>query len=414
MKRICLITTLLLLALGIGAGTTHPIEPDTLAELGAIDLQVELAANQREWADQIGISLLTVGSGTPLYAWFGHSALIVTYPMGSAVMYDWGIFDSEQEHFYLNFARGRMYYYVLASDGAWRINDALSEGRDVRLIDLDLSAEAKWALATYLSEHIGSEGATYLYHFYDDNCATRIRDIIDVGTGGDFARWAKAQSTGLTTRTLTDPFMLHRPLVTWVLSTLQGPRVDRLENRWDAMFLPLVLEEAVLDFCTPDGSSLVKSSTILAEGEGTAMAQRSATSTAVALSLSLTLMMLLLSLLSTKAKKIVLGVLYLALAVIGSLLLFMMCCSDMDMTYKNINILIINPLLFIPAFAFLFTRREKSVLATIFGLVTTILLAGRLLSPSTFVQNNLATLLVVLPLYLSGAAFQRRGDREAR
>ena len=97
MKRICLITTLLLLALGIGAGTTHPIEPDTLAELGAIDLQVELAANQREWADQIGISLLTVGSGTPLYAWFGHSALIVTYPKGSSVMYDWGIFDSEQE-----------------------------------------------------------------------------------------------------------------------------------------------------------------------------------------------------------------------------------------------------------------------------------------------------------------------------
>ena len=414
MKRICLTTTLLLLTLAITAGTSQSMETDTLAELGAIDLQVELAANQREWADQIGISLLTVGSGKPLYAWFGHSALIVTYPKGSSVMYDWGIFDSEQEHFYLNFAQGRMYYYVWASDGAWRINDALGEGRDVRLVELDLSAEAKWSLAHYLSEHIGSEGATYLYHFYDDNCATRIRDIIDVATGGDFARWAKAQSTGLTTRKLTDPFMLHRPLVTWVLSTLQGRRIDRLENRWDAMFLPLALEEAVLDFRAPDGSSLVKNATTLAEGKGPALAKRSATSIAVTLSLSLTLMLLLLSLLSPNAKKIVLGLLYLALAVIGSLLLFMMCCSDMDMTYKNINILVLNPLLFISAFTLLFTRREQSVLATIFALVTIILLAGRLLSPSTFVQDNLATLLVLLPLYLSGAAFQRRGDREAR
>lgn len=414
MKRICLTTTLLLLTLAISAGTALPMETDTLAELGAIDLQVELAANQREWADQIGISLLTVGSGKPLHSWFGHSALIVTYPKGSSVMYDWGIFDSEQEHFYLNFAQGRMYYYVWASDGAWRINDALGEGRDVRLIELDLSAEAKWSLAHYLSEHIGSEGATYLYHFYDDNCATRIRDIIDVASGGDFARWAKAQSTGLTTRKLTDPFMLHRPLVTWVLSTLQGRRVDRLENRWDAMFLPLALEEAVLDFRAPDGSSLVKNTTILAEGRGPAMAKRSSTSIAVALSLSLTLMLLLLSLLSPNAKKIVLGLLYLALAIIGSLLLFMMCCSDMDMTYKNINILVLNPLLFISAFSLLFTRREQSVLATIFALVTIILLAGRLLSPSTFVQDNLATLLVLLPLYLSGAAFQRRGDRKAR
>ncbi len=414
MKRICLTTALTLLTLALAAGTAQPIKPDTLAELGAIDLQVELAANQRRWAEEISISLLTVGSGKPLYAWFGHSALIVTLPNGSSVMYDWGIFDSEQEHFYLNFARGRMYYYVWASDSAWRINDALSEGRDVRLVELDLPAEAKWALASYLGTHIDGEGATYLYHFYDDNCATRIRDIIDVATAGGFARWAKARSTGLSTRELTDPFMLHRPLVTWVLSTLQGRRVDRIENRWDAMFLPLELEAALLDYRAPDGSSLVKNTTILAEGQGPTVVRRSSISIAVALSLSLTLMLLLLSLLSPRAKKIVLGFLYLALAIIGTLLLFMMCYSDMDMTYRNVNILILNPLLFIPAFALLFSRREKSVLATIFALLTMLLLAGRLLLPSLFVQDNLATLVVALPLYLSGAAFQRRSDREAR
>jgi len=414
MKRIALIIALLLLTLTLTAGTAQPMEPDTLSELGEIDLQVELAANQRRWAESITISLLTVGSGKPLYAWFGHSALIVSYPSGSSVMYDWGIFDAEQEHFYLNFARGRMYYYVWASDSAWRIDDALSEGRDVRLVELDLPAEAKWALANYLSDHIDGQGATYLYHFYDDNCATRIRDIIDVATQGAFGRWAKAQSTGASTRALTDPYMLHRPLVTWVLSALQGRRVDRIESRWDAMFLPLELEDAVLDFRAEDGSSLVKATTMLADGQGPTVVQRSATSAALALSLSLALLLLLLSQLAPGAKKIILGLSYLALAVIGTLLLFMMCYSDMDMTYGNVNILILNPLLFIPAFALLFSRRETSILAAIFAVVTALLLAGRLLLPAIFVQNNLTTLVVLLPLYLSGAAFERRRDREAR
>ncbi|MDX9914443.1 MAG: DUF4105 domain-containing protein [Sphaerochaeta sp.] len=410
MKRVALTAALLTLCLTLFAGTSHPVKPDTLADLGTIDLRPTLAPNQRQWAEGITITLLTIGSGDPLYAWFGHSALIVGQPNGASTMYDWGIFDFEQEHFYLNFARGRMYYYVWASDGAWRIDEALQEGRDVRLAELDLSAEAKWALAGYLSEHIGSEGATYLYHFYDDNCATRIRDIIDVATEGDFGRWAKSRSTAESARLLTAPYMLHRPLVSWVLSTLQGARVDRIESQWDAMFLPMELERAVLDYRRSDGSPLVKSLTTLAEDKSPKTTQRSATAMAVALSLSLTILLLLLP---SAARKVVLGLLYLVLAIIGSLLLFMMCYSDMDMTWANINILVINPVLFIAAFALLFTRRRHSILATILALVTTLLLIGRVVWPSLFAQDNLTTLLVLLPLYLSGAAFERRGNRKA-
>ncbi|NLA99219.1 MAG: DUF4105 domain-containing protein, partial [Spirochaetales bacterium] len=90
-----------------------------------------------------------------------------------------------------NFARGRMYYYVVASEATWRIQEAIDEERDVRLVELNLTDEAKFALITFLQKHIKTEYSTYLYHFYYDNCATRIRDIIDFATEGAFRAWAE-------------------------------------------------------------------------------------------------------------------------------------------------------------------------------------------------------------------------------
>ena len=84
------------------------------------------------------------------------------------------------------------------------------------------------------------------------------------------------------------------------------------------------------------------------------------------------------------------------------------------MTYSNINIAVINPLLFIPALLLLFDRRRGSIIMTSFSVLTIILIAGRVAMPSLFIQDNLSTLVVLLPLYLSGATLQRRGNREAR
>lgn len=413
MKRRTLTFVLVALTMASLLATTAILREDTLAGIETIDVDVKLAPNQLQWADEISISLLTVGPGDPLYAWFGHSALIVRQPNGTSIMYDWGIFDASQEHFYLNFARGRMYYYVWASNSEWRIAEAIEEGRDVRLIELDLTAQAKWALSRYLGEHISGEYSTYLYHFYDDNCATRIRDLIDVATGGAFGRWARAQSTGLGARALTAAYMNHRPLIAWTLSTLQGRRVDRTESLWDAMFLPQSLEAAVAAFQGENGSSLVKSATVLATRTTPQRQVRTSSDLAAILALTITLLLVLLWAADNDYRRIVLGLAYGLLAILGSLLLFMMLYSDMDMTYYNLNILLINPILFIPSYMMLARRRTSSTIITLFAGATIILILARLTMAALFVQDNLATLVVVLPLYLSGATFQRRGDRKA-
>lgn len=409
MKRTAsLLLLLIFLTLPLGATDDPFARYPYLSD--AVSVPQQLADNQKAWLEETSLSLVSIGAGDPLHAWFGHSALILTQPSGSQIIYDWGIFDQSQEHFYLNFAQGRMHYFIYASDARWRIEEALAEDRDVRLVELVLPDTGKFAVIGYLQSFLQGGIGTYLYHFYDDNCATRIRDLIDLATDGAFASWAQAQPPVGTLRSLTEVYMRHRPFTAWVLNALQGPSIDQPISRWDAMALPLELEQAVHDFYSEELGTVVYEE-VLQQAEQRNGQGRSPAVQTVVLALTLFATLQLLSLTAPTLKRILLGLLYLFLGALGSVLLFMMVASDMDMTFRNVNIIILNPLLFLAALRMFSRRAEgKSWLMTCFFLAT----ASLVLLKPLIGQENLATLLVLLPLYLSGATFQRRSKIKER
>ncbi|MGH0051884.1 MAG: DUF4105 domain-containing protein [Sphaerochaetaceae bacterium] len=418
MKRILISLMLLMLMSPLCSLSIHPRETeqpfDSVKELSVVDFSQPLAPNQEDWIDQTKIQLLTIGPGDPLYAWFGHSALVITQPSGSKVMYDWGIFDPGQPHFYLNFALGRMYYYVVASEATWRIQDAIDEIRDVKLVELNFPKEAKFALISFLQKNIQSEYSTYLYHFYYDNCSTRIRDIINAATAGAFQNWAESISADTSLRKSAMRNMIHNPVVFWALDFLQGKTIDKTMNRYEAMYLPEALHQAVLDFTYPDGSKLAVNEEILQDTKNMGVRFSVSDHTlsydwAYGLSgLVLGILLIIMEKKHPRLKGALLGVILFVFAILGSLLLFMMSFSDMDMTYYNSNILFVNPLLFIPAFTFFFQRKKTSRLLTFLVIIQFVLLIGRLIIPSLFVQDNLKVILFVLPIFLSGSTLQGR------
>ncbi|MBI9094676.1 MAG: DUF4105 domain-containing protein [Sphaerochaeta sp.] len=394
---------------------------DSEQELAKIDFSKELAPNQLDWVKLATLSLLTVGSGDPLYSWFGHSALIIGQPSGGEVMYDYGVFDPDQKNFYLNFARGRMYYSVWESAAAWRIEEALNEKRDVKLIELALTPEAKLATIRFLQNNAKEENSTYLYHFYYDNCATRIRDILNAATDGAFRSWAEAQTTTSSYRQLVQRYLSHSPAVFWVLDFLQGKTIDKKLNRYEEMFLPESLYQAVLDF----SPSLVKSSEILQDTSASDIRFRAHTKNVNhdwAYALFGCMLALLLFVLGKRFKRttsLLFALLLLAFGILGSVLLFMMTFSDMDMTWFNETIILVNPLLFIgmgSALVAAFSKKKQGILAkrTFQGMFVLgiALVVTKGLLPTVLVQDNLKVILLLLPLSLSGAAFYGRSDRK--
>jgi hypothetical protein len=73
---------------------------------------ISVSAQSYRLSDDAEISIITCGPfQDELYSAFGHSAIRVYDPVyGLDDVYNYGVFDFNQPNFYLNFARGYLYY----------------------------------------------------------------------------------------------------------------------------------------------------------------------------------------------------------------------------------------------------------------------------------------------------------------
>ena len=139
----------------------------------SVNAQLELTTESK-------ISILTIGPGTSLNDAFGHTAIRIKDPIYKFdIVFDYGRYDFETENFYLKFAQGKLNYEINQSDfntffGYYQYNN-----RSVKEQLLNLSTEQKTALYYQLKEAIKPENKSYLYDFFYNNCATKIKDDIE-------------------------------------------------------------------------------------------------------------------------------------------------------------------------------------------------------------------------------------------
>lgn len=322
--------------------------------------------------EYLTIKIMTLGQGDPVYVWFGHIAIIVEDALtDNSVMFDYGVFDFRQENFYTNFAFGRLYYRAVASQATSRIKYALGENRDITILTLDLPPEKRYELYSYLIDNVKPENSTYLYHHYYNNCSTKIRDAIDMAVDGALKDWASRIPSEYTYREHVRRYTGNHYVMDFVLNFLQSGVIDQPISLWDAMFLPDVLQSALLDFSYPDAHGrqvpLVKEQQILARAEGRKDVPEHWTAhwpfgllvgiiiggIGVALSLKTWRDQPFGSDESRlpKHQRVYLGLYHsvvgLVGGVFGSLLLFMVAFTNHDVTYGNTNLLLCNPLMLI-------------------------------------------------------------------
>mgnify|MGYP001336728481 FL=1 len=72
---------------------------------------------EREPGAELSVYLVTMGPGDQVWELFGHNAIWIHDPVrGTDKVYNYGIFDFEQEDFLLRFIQGRMLYWMAAHD----------------------------------------------------------------------------------------------------------------------------------------------------------------------------------------------------------------------------------------------------------------------------------------------------------
>ena len=368
--------------------------------------------------DNLTIKLVTVGPANEIYSWWGHTAFIVEdEETGWSRLYDYGQFTFEAENFVRNFVFGRLWFSVGRAPSRLVLNFWESERRDIRIQRLNLSPQKELELSVKLEEDLLPENRTYLYHHYRDNCATRVRDIIDDAVDGQFEE-AFAERSAYTLREFTRRYTYFHPLMDRILMFILGREVDLPISEYDEMFLPLRLEEHVSDFTYVNE----KGETVPLVGETTVystarhrkpvlMHPPGPIGYLIVLGILLGGLGFFLLRFRRKRKKsltagyaVFSGLMSLSFGLLGSVLFFMAFFTDHAIAYSNENLLFINPLLLL---VFPFCLRPSSkrgigilVQGFVYSLLTAAVLIQIVLKITPwFFQDNWGFIALLLPVY---------------
>lgn len=194
------------------------------------------------------ISVYTYGTTDVVFNRFGHDALTIRDTLtGQDFAYNWGMFDFDQPNFYTRFLTGDTKYWLAVYPTDEFNQDYVQNNRSIRVQDLALTAVERGALLDFVIWNSSETNRYYRYDYYQDNCATRVRDAIDRVLRGRLKSALDTSVTTFTWRTETERSMATDiPLYAGIELAL-GRNADRKITKWESGFLPARLADALGD-----------------------------------------------------------------------------------------------------------------------------------------------------------------------
>lgn len=219
------------------------------------------------------ISILTIGPGSELYDKFGHSAFRIKDTLsGVDVAFNYGVYDFNTPNFYTKFAQGKLLYELRVSYYQSFFESYVAQNRWVKEQTLNLTKEEKQAVSDFLWNNALPENKKYKYDFFFDNCATKIRDVIQEVLGDKLEFKEDHLKEELTFRQLIQQNLQANSWGSMGIDIALGAVIDRKAKPIEYQFLPeYIFEGAANAFINRNGASesLVKHTTVLFENNPT-------------------------------------------------------------------------------------------------------------------------------------------------
>jgi hypothetical protein len=386
---------------------------------------VSVDAQSTEPAGDLEISLLTIGPGPIFWERFGHNAIVVRdRAADTAIAYNYGIFDFEQENFLANFARGNMRYRIAADDLADDIAMYRDESRSITEQKLAFTPQQAAALRDFLAWNIRPENVFYRYDYYLANCSTRVRDALDRAVDGAIKRGVEGRSGGYTYRMDSLRLMAAEPLLMLGIDLGLGPFADQRIDFWQESFVPAVLSRALREVRVADANGadgpLVSSEATIERGTVAEPPDLPPDLRLSFLVIGVILGLALFMLARSRSRAIRVPAALFAIVfelfcgVAGLVLLFLWFGTAHQSAWRNENLFLLNPLCLalVPLAATLFRARPRigrwsAQLAWIVAILAAFALFSKILP--WFVQANLHWILLFVPIHCGLAiAFAQR------
>lgn len=185
------------------------------------------------------ISILTVGQGTTLNEAFGHSAFRIKDINNKLdIVYGYGEYDFDTPNFYLKFAQGKLNYLINKTKFSRFYQVYRYYNRNIKEQTLNLSQTEKQKLYNYLVNNYKPENRRYLYEFFYDNCATKIKDVTNIATNNSITFNTPNDFEDATFRTLIHGNLNRNTWGSLGIDLALGSVIDRKASPEDHMYLP--------------------------------------------------------------------------------------------------------------------------------------------------------------------------------
>ncbi len=340
-------------------------------------LLLQISVQAQKLSDKAEISILTCDPGEELYSTFGHNAVRVRDSvLNIDWVYNYGTFDFNTPNFYIKFGRGQLNYMLSLSYFSHFMEEYINDNRSVREQVLNLTAEQKQKVASFLENNHRPENKFYHYDFFFDNCATRIRDVLKSSLG-DSLVFEKQDSTYKETfRDLIDMYWKRTPWTQFGTNLLLGTPTDKKVNAMTVMFIPDFMEVAI------------DKATLISNGKKVPLVKQKNQifQSSVALSdytgifrptnvfIALFVLVSLISLIEFRRKRIFKAVdflLFMTFGLLGLFLFFLWFFTDHKATINNMNLIWAFPLHFF--FAIFLLKNKPLALWKYYSLIVAVL-----------------------------------------
>jgi hypothetical protein len=184
------------------------------------------------------ISILTCGPSKEVHALYGHTAIRVNDPQRALdVIFNYGVFSFNAPNFVYRFAKGKTDYMLAAESYADFYESYKRNGRSIDEQVLNFTHKEKQQLLDFLIENAEPENREYRYNFFHDNCATRVRDVVEKHADGTVV-FPVENGLDKTFRKHVHEYQKVLPWANFGIMLTLGSPSDQEASAYEEMFLP--------------------------------------------------------------------------------------------------------------------------------------------------------------------------------
>ncbi len=197
-------------------------------------------------SESAAISVLTMGPGTNLNDSFGHSAFRISDTNQNIdVVYNYGVYNFDTPNFYLKFVKGQLMYQLDRTDFSLFYQHYSDQDRWIKEQVLNLTLKEKQELFDFIQKNYLPENRKYIYDFFFENCATRIRDVLAAVLKNKLVFDKNFVSKTHTFRQLIQKNVHWNSWGSFGMDLAIGAVVDRNASSWEHQFLPEYIFKAL-------------------------------------------------------------------------------------------------------------------------------------------------------------------------